>query len=66
MYKLNMTNKFKKDFRLCEKRDYNISLLYEVLDFLLISGELPTKYKPHLLKGNYIGFWECHLKQIGY
>ncbi len=24
-------------------------------------GRLPSKYKPHILHGDWNGFWECHL-----
>lgn len=24
-------------------------------------GRLPSKYKPHILQGDWNGFWECHL-----
>ena len=47
MYKINTTNKFKKDFKLCEKRDYDLTLFDEVLDLLINFGCLSTKYKPH-------------------
>jgi mRNA interferase YafQ len=37
-----------------------------LLDNLLIelakSGTLPTKYTPHVLKGNLSGSWEAHIK----
>jgi len=25
-------------------------------------GQLPMKYRPHKLSGQYAGTWECHLK----
>ncbi len=62
MYKISFTNKFKKDYKLCKKRGYDIALLEEVISLLAKNGKLPSKYKPHILKGNYDGLWECHLK----
>jgi mRNA interferase YafQ len=62
MYKISFTNKFKKDYKLCKKRGYDIALLEEVISLLVKNGKLPSKYKPHILKGNYDGLWECHLK----
>ena len=61
-FNLDFTNRFKKDVRLCLKRNYNISLLEVVLLELREKGELPLKYKPHLLSGNKDGLWECHIK----
>lgn len=26
------------------------------------NGKVPAKHKPHLLKGNYKGLWECHIQ----
>ena len=37
-------------------------LLKQALLHLKESGQLPAINKPHKLKGNYIGYWEGHLK----
>lgn len=62
MYNITFSNKFKKDYKLCVKRGYDISKLQEVITILQKTGKLPAKYKPHQLKGNYQGLWECHIK----
>lgn len=62
MYKISFSNQFKKDYKLCKKRGYDISKLEEVIIMLQKNGKLPSKYKPHVLKGNYTGLWECHIK----
>jgi len=62
MYKIVATNQFKKDYKLCLKRGLKESKLVEVLTILEEKGKLPAKYKPHVLKGNYKGFWECHIQ----
>jgi len=62
MYSISFSTKFKRDFKLCKKRGYDISKLEEVIRLLQKNGKLPSKYKPHLLKGNYDGLWECHIK----
>ena len=61
-FDLDYTNRFKKDVKICLKRNYNIALLEAVLLELREKGELPLKYKPHLLSGNKDGLWECHIK----
>ncbi len=61
MLKISATSKFKKDIRLCLKRNYDLDLLYSVIDTLAIPAPLDIKYKPHDLKGNYDGHKECHI-----
>lgn len=62
MYKIKTTKSFEKNVDLCRKRGYNMSLLSEVMTLLEKDGRLPPIYKPHNLKGNYEGCWECHIK----
>lgn len=61
-YDLVFSGQFKKDAKLCKKRNYDITLLEEVLIRLRKDGELPIVYRPHILSGNYSGYWECHIK----
>lgn len=62
MYSISYSNKFKKDYKLCKKRGYDISKLEEVVQLLEKNGKLPAKFKPHKLTGNYKDCWECHIK----
>jgi len=62
MYKIEYTNKFKKDVKRSIKRGYDISLLEKAIDLLQQSGTLPPQYKTHILKGDYEGKYECHIK----
>ncbi len=62
MYSIRFTNKFKKDVKRCKKRGYNLLELEYVIDILQNHGKLPTKYKAHILSGQFLGLWECHLK----
>jgi mRNA interferase YafQ len=59
-YKIEYTGKIKKDIKLAVKRNLNIALFKNVIELLEREGKLPAVYKPHVLKGNYKGFWECH------
>ena len=60
-YTIEISSKFKKDYKLAKKRGYNMALLQEVVD-LLASGEtLPDKYRDHSLTGDYNGYRECHV-----
>ncbi|MDA3820296.1 MAG: type II toxin-antitoxin system YafQ family toxin [Candidatus Delongbacteria bacterium] len=62
MYKANFTNKFKKDYKLCKKRGYDMKAFEDVYDILTKSGSLPAKYKPLNLSGNWVGFIDAHIK----
>ncbi|MBQ4367442.1 MAG: type II toxin-antitoxin system YafQ family toxin [Muribaculaceae bacterium] len=37
-------------------------MLTEVLGILVEKGRLPEKYRPHILHGQYEGYWECHIQ----
>lgn len=62
MYSLEQTGSFKKDVKLAKKRGLNMQLLDQVVTKLVLEGKLPVTYKPHVLKGNYKGLWECHIQ----
>ena len=62
IYKLALTNKFKKSLRLAQKRGLDISKLELVVDTLLQGMPLEAKYRDHELKGRYSGFRECHIQ----
>ncbi|MCI8614038.1 MAG: type II toxin-antitoxin system YafQ family toxin [Lachnospiraceae bacterium] len=61
MLKLNLTSQFKRDLKLCKKRNYDINLLNTIIDTLRIPAALPPKNKDHVLRGNYVGRRECHI-----
>ncbi|MCB7062222.1 type II toxin-antitoxin system YafQ family toxin [Enterocloster citroniae] len=62
MLEINFTGKFKKDYKVCKKRGYNIALLQNVIDTLSIPDALPKKNKDHSLFGSYVDKRECHIQ----
>jgi mRNA interferase YafQ len=62
MLKPDYTGRFKKDYKLAIKRDYDISLLDAMIRDLI--GEIPldAKHRDHALSGDYEGCRECHIK----
>jgi addiction module toxin, RelE/StbE family len=62
MLKLNTSTKFKKDYKLCQKRGLNLTLLQDAVNILRIPSPLPPKNKDHNLSGNYSGCRECHIQ----
>lgn len=62
MYRVEYTNRFKKDLKRCEKRGLKLRKLLDVIEMLANSGELPNTYRPHKLSGSKSGLWECHVQ----
>ena len=62
MLNLRYSNKFKKDYKLIQKRGYKIDKLKEVITILREQKSLPEKYQDHALMVNYVGFRECHIE----
>ena len=61
-YRLKFTGEFKRSLKRCLKCGYDEQLLTEVLGILVEKGRLPEKYRPHILHGQYEGYWECHIQ----
>ena len=61
-YQIEMSTRFKKDYKLAQKRGYNMNLLKEVIDILASGDQLPDKYIDHPLSGYYRGSRECHIE----
>ncbi|MBO4613162.1 MAG: type II toxin-antitoxin system YafQ family toxin [Bacteroidaceae bacterium] len=61
-YTVRISNRFKKQFRLCMKRGLDMELINEAMRLLAANGSLPAKYRPHKLSGNLQGVWECHIE----
>jgi mRNA interferase YafQ len=61
-YKVRTTNKYDKQEKLLEKRGYDMALLKAVVGLIARGRTLPAKYNDHALKGNRIGFRDCHIK----
>ena len=62
MLKVVLSNQFKRDLKLSQKRGYNLDLLNEIVDKLANQESLEEKYKDHALTGKYRGFRECHIE----
>jgi len=63
MYTIRYSGQFKRSYKLCKKRGYDMSKLEIVLRLLSETGTLPSKYQPHKLVGRGLkGYWECHIE----
>ena len=61
MLDVRYSTRFKKDFKTCVKRRWDMELLQQVIDTLKIPDVLPQKNMDHSLTGNYSGRRECHV-----
>ena len=61
MLDIVVSNRFKKDLKLAEKRGYRLDLLSSVVNTLAMGEALDEKYRDHPLVGNYNGMRECHI-----
>ena len=61
MLKPKISNRFKKNYSLMQKRGYDMSLIGEVIETLLAGKPLPPSKHDHALHGNWKGFRECHV-----
>lgn len=62
MLNVRYSTRFKKDFKTCVKRGYQMSLLQQTIDTLRIPAPLPPQNRDHNLIGNYSGYRECHIE----
>ncbi len=61
-YEVEVTSKFKKDYKIAMKRGLKIELLDNVIKLLANGEKLPEENKDHNLAGNYKGYRECHIQ----
>ena len=59
IYDVDYTNAFKKNVKLCYKRNLDLLLLVDVIKILAQKGVLPAEYYPHPLKA--YNCMECHI-----
>lgn len=61
MLKPEYTSQFKRDLKLCEKRNCNVEDMKSIIRLLVSEAALPEKNKDHNLYGNYANHRECHI-----
>lgn len=61
-YTIRYSGQFKKSYKLCKRRGYDMTKLQTVIRILGEQGALPSEYRPHILSGNWAGIWECHIE----
>ncbi len=61
MLEVRYSNRFKKDFKTCAKRGYDLRKLQTVVDTLRIPAPLSDSNRDHKLTGDYGEYRECHI-----
>jgi mRNA interferase YafQ len=62
IYKIQITNKFKKSLNLSYQRKLDLEILKNIIYTLAKGEKLEAKYRPHILEGYKAAIWECHVK----
>ncbi len=62
MRRIVHTSKFKKDYQRAHKQHRDLTTFRTVAGFLAEGHHPPTRYRPHKLKGEFVGCWECHME----
>ena len=61
MLNVRYSTKFKKDFKLAQKRGLPMHELKKIIETLASEKALEPKHRDHALSGNYAMFRECHV-----
>ena len=62
MYTIEYSHNFKRNYKRCKKRGYDMAEIHKAFALLMETGTLPPQYRPHKLIGQYAGLWEAHIK----
>lgn len=52
---------FEKELAKAKKRGFDIEKIKIVMSDLIEEKPLALKHRNHKLKGNFVGYWECHI-----
>jgi mRNA interferase YafQ len=59
---LRTTTAFERDLRRVRKQGRNLDKLEVIVDLLQDGEPLPDRCRPHQLRGNWSGHWDCHVE----
>ena len=61
-YEIHPEKSYRKQYKLLQKRGYDMSLLDNIVLTLANGKPLPPKYNDHPLHGDRHGYRDCHIK----
>ena len=53
---------FEREMAKAKKRGLDMSKIKDVIEDLINEKPLAAKHKNHKLKGDFVGYWECHIE----
>jgi len=59
---LRTTTAFERDLRRLNKQGKNLDKLEAVVNLLQDQKPLPPRCRPHPLRGEWFGHWDCHIQ----
>lgn len=59
------TTAFERDVRRVRKQGKNLDKLEAIVNVLQQEDPLPVRCRPHPLRGNWTGHWDCHVEPDG-
>ena len=62
MKSFRTSTQYRKDLKRYQNKPLKLAALKEVLEMLKNEQPIPDEYQPHMLKGDYKGFMECHIQ----
>lgn len=63
MREIKATKSFKKDLKRYSNQPNKLRKLYEFVDeYLRTDKPIPSRYRAHMLIGNFAGHMECHIE----
>ena len=62
MKRLKPSTQYKKDYKRFRKNPKKVAKLFKILELLKNEQPIPEENRPHMLKGEYAGYMECHIE----
>ena len=59
---LRTTTAFERDLRRVSKQGKDLHKLAPIVNILQAQEHLPARCRPHPLRGNWTGHWDCHVE----
>lgn len=56
------TTSFERDLKRITRQGKDLDKLESIVDLLQAQQPLPARCRPHLLRGNWTGHWDCHIE----
>jgi mRNA interferase YafQ len=56
------TTAFEKDLRRVRKQGKDLDKMEEIVNLLQAQEILPPRCRPHVLRGDWSGHWDCHVE----